>query len=145
MVKKVTRYIINARKQLFRYAVVGTSGFGLDFLTLFAFTTYAGLNPTIAVIYNQAITLSYNFTLNKLWSFENKTMPHKQLVRYLTLAAWNYIFSVGAMYILNELFGMHYMLARLLSVLVMVSWNFLLYRHWVYAEVHTLNEDEQIV
>jgi dolichol-phosphate mannosyltransferase len=134
MVKRAARYLIQARKQLFRYAVVGTSGFGLDFLTLAAFKELVGLSPTIAVVCNQAITLTYNFTLNKHWSFESKTMPHKQLVRYLTLATWNYVFSVGAMYVLNELFGVHYLLARMLSVMVMVSWNFLLYRHWVYIE-----------
>lgn len=134
MVKRAAQYIIKARKQLFRYVVVGTSGFGIDFLTLIILTSFFGINPTVAVVFNQAITLSYNFTLNKYWSFENKQMPHKQLVRYLSLAAWNYTFSVGAMYVLNEQFGVHYLVARLLSVITMVSWNFLLYRHWVYAQ-----------
>ncbi len=141
MVKKAAAYIIKARKQLFRYFVVGTSGFGLDFLTLVGFKELLGLSPTLAVVCNQAIVLAYNFTLNKYWSFESKAMPRKQLVRYLTLAAWNYIFSVTAMYLLNELFGMHYVLARMLSVMVMVSWNFLLYRHWVYAEAVVVVEE----
>ena len=134
MVKRTARYIIAARKQIFRYVVVGSSGFGIDFLTLYILTAFVGLVPTVAVVFNQVITLSYNFTLNKYWSFENKQMPHKQLVRYLSLAAWNYAFSVGAMYVLNEQFGVHYLVARLLSVITMVSWNFLLYRHWIYAQ-----------
>ncbi len=135
MVKKVASYISKARKQLFRYAVVGTSGFGIDFLTLVGFKELLGLSPTLAVVCNQAIVLAYNFTLNKYWSFESKVIPHAQLVRYLILATWNYVFSVGAMYMLNEQFDMHYVLARMLSVMAMVSWNFLLYRHWVYAEI----------
>lgn len=117
-----------------KYFVVGTSGFVLDMATLVVFKEYFGLTAVVAVIFNQVIVLSYNFSLNKWWSFKNRAMPHKQLVRYLTLAGFNYVFSVVAMYIFHDGMGFDYRLVRLASVMCMVLWNFLLYKYWVYRE-----------
>lgn len=132
--KKTIRFCWSIRYQFIKYAVVGSSGFVLDLGTLILFKEKFGINPVLAVIINQMIVLAYNFTLNKYWSFRNREMPHKQLVRYVTLASWNYAFSVGAMYIFNEIIGFDYRLVRLGSVMVMVLWNFLLYKYWVYRE-----------
>jgi putative flippase GtrA len=127
-------YIWSLRKQFLRYSVVGFSGVFLDIGTLILFKEVFFLTATVAVLVNQSIVMAYNFTLNKYWSFSSKAMPHKQIVRYLTLAAWNYIFSVSSMYFLHELLGYDYRIVRILTIMVAVSWNFLLFKYWVYKE-----------
>ena len=86
----------------------------------------------VAMILNQIILLNYNFLLNKYWSFRNRAMPHKQLVRYLSLAIFNYLFAVGTMYLFNHILNFDYRLVRVATIAIMVSWNFLLYKYWVY-------------
>lgn len=106
----------------------------LDLGSLIFLKRVFGFGATVAVVLNQPIVLVYNFTLNKLWSFRNRSLPHWQLARYLLLAGTNYLLSVGAMHLLHDQFGIDYRLARVLTVSVMVPVNFLLYKHWVYHE-----------
>ena len=122
------------RKQFIRYFFVGVTSVAFDIATLIFFTEYFGLRPVVSLVLNQGILLTYNFTLNKYWSFKNKAMPHRQIVRYLVLAAWNYLFSIGAMYLLHERYGFDYKLVRIGSIALMVGWNFFAYRFWVYRD-----------
>jgi len=134
MIKKTVHYLWSLRREFAKYFIVGFGSMLFDIGTLILFTAGFGLVPVVSVILNQAIVLSANFTLNKYWSFRNRALPHKQLVRYLALAGWNYFFSVASMYLLNGQLGVDYRLARLMSIIVMVSWNFFLYKYWVYRE-----------
>jgi putative flippase GtrA len=134
MIKKALHYGWSVRHQFAKYFAVGMSGFVLDFGLLVFFKEVFGINPTFAVVINQVFVLAYNFSLNKYWTFANKEIPHKQLVRYLMLAVANYLFSVTMMYIFNESLGFDYRLVRVGTILVAVSWNFFLYKYWVYQE-----------
>ncbi len=127
-------YFWSLRREFAKYFIIGFSGLFLDLGTLYILTDLFGILAYISVILNQAIVLTYNFTLNKYWAFRNKEVPHKQMVRYGILATWNYIFSVVAMYIFNSQLGYEHKLVRIGSIAVMVSWNFFLYKYWVYKE-----------
>lgn len=132
MVTRVMRYAWSIRVQFMKYFLVGISGLFLDIGTLIIFREFFGWEATNAVIVNQFIVLGYNFSLNKYWSFSNMDMPHKQVVRYLILAAFNYAISVAAMYVGNDRAGFDYRLVRIGTIAAMVSWNFFLYKYWVY-------------
>ncbi|MDD2656009.1 MAG: GtrA family protein [Patescibacteria group bacterium] len=134
MIKKILQYALSVRHQFTKYFIVGFSGLFLDLATLIFFKEFFGLNATIAVILNQILMLTYNFLLNKYWSFKNKEMPHRQIVRYLVLAGFNYLFSVGVMYLFNHILEFDYRLVRIATIAVMVMWNFFLYKYWVYRE-----------
>jgi putative flippase GtrA len=123
------------QKQFIKYTFVGSSGVVFDIGLLALATSVLGIIPWIAVALTQIIVLTYNFTLNKLWSFRSTSMPHAQILRYAILASWNYVFSVLAMYIFNGKFEFPYLIVRILTIMVMVLWNFLLYKHWVYKKV----------
>ncbi len=60
-------------------------------------------------------------------------MPHKQVVRYLILAGWNYLFAIFTMYLISEVMGYDYRIVRLGTIAMAVSWNFFLYKYWVYT------------
>ncbi len=132
MIKKTAQYLWNVRAELFRYGMVGVSGLFLDFGTLIFFKESLGFSAVSAVALNQVIVLTYNFLLNKYWSFKNKAVPTTQLMRYATLALFNYSFSVFVMALFHDRLGFDYRLVRLGAIVVMVSWNFFLYKYWVY-------------
>ncbi len=120
--------------QFAKYFIVGSSGVVLDMTTLVLFKEVFGWPPVVSVIVNQVILLAYIFCLNKYWSFRNQEMPHKQVVRFLILASFNYVFSVAVMYMFNHKLNFDYRIVRLCSIAVMVSWNFFLYKYWVYKQ-----------
>ncbi|OIO19426.1 MAG: hypothetical protein CO029_00275 [Candidatus Magasanikbacteria bacterium CG_4_9_14_0_2_um_filter_41_10] len=132
MVRKIIRYAIDARHSFMKYFIVGIVGVGLDLVTLTLFRERLGVTPYIAVMLNQIIIISFNFTANKIWSFNNKTLPHKQFVRYMMLFAFNYALAIFFMYIFNEHIGIDYRQVRIGTIVLSLSWNFVLYRHWVF-------------
>lgn len=144
MVKKAARYFWELRRQFAKYFIVGISGVVLDMASLILLKEKFHLLPTVAVIINQAFLLVYNFSLNKYWTFRNTDMPHKQVVRYGTLAGFNYLFSVAAMYFFNHELLFDYRLVRIGSIAIMVSWNFFLYKYWIYKEETAVNNPESL-
>lgn len=134
MLKKAIFHAWSLRREFTKYAMVGISGVVLDMGTLILLREYFHILPTIAVILNQPLALAYNFTLNKYWSFKSRAIPHRQMVRYAILTGWNYFFSWVSMFILHVQWGIDYRLARILGIALTVTWNFLLYKYWVYKE-----------
>lgn len=132
MVKKILNYAWTNRAQVAKYLIVGIGGVILDISSLAVLKEVFGWTPVAAVIVNQAVLMTANFTLNKYWTFRNTEMPHKQAVRYLMLAAWNYSFSIASMYLFHDQLGYNYLLVRAGSIAAMTSWNFILFKTWVY-------------
>jgi putative flippase GtrA len=124
--------IWNLRQQFIRYFIIGFSGFFLDIFSLILLKEYLFLSATLAVIINQIFIIIYNFNLNKYWTFKNKEVDPKQFLRYITLVLFNYIFSIIMMYLFNELFNFDYRLVRTATIIIMVLWNFFIYKFWVY-------------
>lgn len=132
LIKRIKNLLWPHRRQFVKYFIVGISGFIIDLGLLILVKEAFTLNPTLAVVLTQIVVLVYNFILNKLWTFRNKDIPHKQLIRYAILASFNYLLGVLVMYIFNEILDFDYRLVRLGTVTAMVFWNFLLYKYWVY-------------
>lgn len=132
MLKKAVQYFWPLRYQFIKYFIIGFSGVILDIGSLYLLKQYFHLRPVIAVVINQAVLLNYVFFLNKYWAFKARGFTRKQAFRFFWLASFNYIFSIGWMYFLNEKWGVNYIFARIANIALAVGWNFLLYRNWVY-------------
>jgi len=123
---------LQSRVQFSKYFTIGISAFLFDIISLLIFKQYLGVSPTMAVIFNQFFILNYVFLLNKYWSFGTRGMGHQQVIRFYMLAFFNYLFSIAWMWVLNEQLYVNYLIARVVNIALAVSWNFLLYKKWVY-------------
>lgn len=132
MISKFLNIFRQNKKQFVKYFIIGVSAFVLDLSLLYIFKEYFHLRPVIAVIINQALMLNYVFFLNKRWSFVAEGATHKQMIRYYILSGANYFFSICWMYVFNEYFLVNYLIARTMNIALAVSWNFVLYKFWVY-------------
>lgn len=135
MLQPLLHRLWSLRREFAKYFMVGVSGVVLDIGTLVIFTKVFNVPPFVGVILNQSITLTYNFILNKYWSFRNRDLPGQQIARYLSLMGMNYLFAVGVMYLGNERLGIHYLIVRLGTIAIMMGWNFFLYKYWVYKKL----------
>lgn len=126
-------HLWSLRAQFAKYFIIGISAVILDVGSLYLLKQYAHMRPVWAVVVNQIFLINYVFFLNKYWSFKNAGWSHMQAVRFLIVCAFNYIFSICWMYLFNEKFGVNYLVARTINIALAVSWNFLLYRYWVYV------------
>lgn len=121
------------RVQFARYTVTGLSAVVLDMSSLYVLKEWFHLRPVWAIVINQAFLTNYVFFLNKKWSFQVLGRTHRQVMRFYTLAAFNYTISVTWMGFFSHIFGDHwYLLIRLANIGLATGWNFLLYKFWVY-------------
>jgi putative flippase GtrA len=133
MIKKTAKFFWSLRRQFAKYFIIGIISFVLDMSSLIFLKETLHLLPVIAVIANQAFILVFVFLMNKYWSFKEHSMTHRQLFRFGIVVVFNYSFSVAAMYFFNHRLNYDYRLVRLASIILAVSWNFFLYKYFVYA------------
>lgn len=134
MIKKTLAFFWSHRTQFLKYFTVGVSAVGIDMISLILLKEFLGIKPVAAVFINQILIIFYVFFLNKNWSFKETGETRRQMIRFFAVVAYNYCFSVSAMYLFNHRLNFDYRLVRLGSIILAVSWNFFLYKYWVYAK-----------
>ncbi|PSO46054.1 MAG: hypothetical protein BRC22_00105 [Parcubacteria group bacterium QH_9_35_7] len=134
MIRKLISFLWSLRKQFMKYFTVGISGLVLDFSVFVLLADVLLITAWISEASAKIEAIGYNFCLNKYWSFQSDKKAHRQLIRFLILAGFNYLFAVSAMYIFNSRFGVNKYIIKVSTIAIMVSWNFFLYKYWVYQE-----------
>lgn len=133
-IKQIVEYAVYKYKNLFRYLIVGGTAFLLDMGSLYLFKEFFGVHPALAVALNQLFVLSYIFILNKLWAFNSNQKTGSALTRFIILQIFNYCFGILWMLLFYEYVGINYLVARVANIVLFTSWNFLLYKKWVFKK-----------
>lgn len=120
--------------EFIKYFIIGFSAVFLDISTLFVFKNFLGWPAVFSIIINQLIVCNYIFLLNKFWAFSNKDQITKQFIKYYLLAIFNYLVAIAWMWFFHNIFGQNYLIVRILNIALSVSWNFLLYKFFVYRK-----------
>ncbi len=132
MVVKLFRWVWSVRYQFLKYFITGVSAAIFDMGSLYLLKEFAGMNPVVAVVINQIFIINYVFFINKYWSFHSNGMTGRQIFRFLLLSCWNYLFAISWMWLFNNKIGINYLLVRIANIILAVSWNFLLYKYFVF-------------
>ncbi len=118
-----------------RYLIIGTSTFVIDFGIFNFLKLKLDFEPIVANLTSTFLSLFYNFSMSNFWTFKlGKSQQMKKLSKYAILAVLNYLFGNGAMYLFIEYTDLNHNLAKVLITLMIISWNFLLYKKWVFTE-----------
>ncbi len=125
------------RAEFSRYFVVGITGLAVDMGTLWLFIDKFHWAAIPALMVNQFIVLTFIFYLNKLWAFKSQGQTHKEVQRYIILYFFNYIIAISWMWFWHNKLGFEPKLVRLANIILAVSWNFLLYKFFVYNDRNT--------
>ncbi|PIT87813.1 MAG: hypothetical protein COU31_00590 [Candidatus Magasanikbacteria bacterium CG10_big_fil_rev_8_21_14_0_10_40_10] len=134
MFKKLILHLWSLRRQFIKYAVIGSSALVLDIGSLFLFINFFHLSPVYGVVINQLIVLNYVFLLNRFWTFRSTHMISGQIIKFASLAGFNYIVSIIWMWFFNGHYGFNYLLVRIANIFLSACWNFFLYKYWIYKK-----------
>jgi Predicted membrane protein len=133
MNKKVRMLIENKdiQRQFVRYILVGGSTAFFE-LTLFTFFRKAvhvdlALSNVIAVV----LATLFNFILNRGWSFKKTSNLVRSMVLYIILFCLNMAFSTNAITLMVG-WKIPDILAKLITMCMIMMWNFTLYRKIVF-------------
>lgn len=130
--KKCVQFCWSVRRELVRYVMVGIGSFVIDYGLFFVLHSLMNVWYLGATAISQTIALLFNFFSNRHWSFKKTGATHKQLFRYCLLQAWNYAFAIIALYALVTFGDVSPLISKLIIIPIISSWNFLLYKYFVY-------------
>ncbi|MCF6276440.1 MAG: GtrA family protein [Candidatus Magasanikbacteria bacterium] len=134
-IKHSLNFLWGLRLEFFRYFVVGITALLLDLSLLILIKDFLNLDSVRAVMLGQIPVFFYVFFLNKYWSFGSKKMVliRLQFIKYLIVVGFNYIIGIATMIIFNHFLEFDAKLVRIGTIALGVSWNFFLYRYWIYS------------
>lgn len=121
----------NLLRHWIRYSIVGMSSAAIELVLFFVLYQVLGFYVVAGNIIAITFATAYNFVMSRKWTFKSGSRLSRTLVLYLVLFVWNQLFSSWAIVGLMN-FGLPTMLAKVLTMLCIVSWNFVLYRKVIF-------------
>lgn len=120
-----------------------------DFVLSYVLAEWAGIYYVAASFLGALAGGAINCALNYRWVFETKGLGKRGVAaRYLTVWCGSVGLNTLGTYVLTELSGQHFILAKAaVAIVVAVVWNYQLQRRWVYRKKDTAsqyNQKEQI-
>lgn len=112
--------------QLFRYGFVGGAAFLVDYGALYILTEFAGFHYLLSATIAFILGLLTNYLLSISWVFNNGKMSNR-LLEFLVFALIGVIglgLNTIIMYISTDLLGVHYMISKIISTVLVFFWNF---------------------
>jgi putative flippase GtrA len=126
--------LYSKRMTIVKFITSGSTAAGVEFSLLFTLTHYAGFHYLVSSTLAFAVAVGVGFTLQKFWTFENKSLTyiHRQAIQYLSLGLVNLAINAVLMLVLVEKFHLWYMLAQFVACGIMACSNFLIYNLFIF-------------
>jgi putative flippase GtrA len=126
---------LNSKKSLFgesfRYLLVGGSTALLELLLFQALFSFTALSAAVANVIAVLVATLTNFLLNRSFTFKSTSNPFKSMVLYALLFAFNVTFSSSVIQLIVDAGGISWV-AKLITMVCIVSWNFFLFKKVVF-------------
>jgi dolichol-phosphate mannosyltransferase len=122
-----------------RFFTVGASGLVINYLVSFLLLNFSTLWYMYATLGGIAVSVTTNFLLNKIWTFEDTdfssfTRILRQYLLFLGFSAVGASIQLILVYLLVESGGYGYAPSLILAVLAGAGSNFVLNKRWTFRE-----------
>ena len=122
-----------------RFYTVGASGLLVNYLVSLLFAdavvNFWYIHATIIGI---AISMTSNFILNKIWTFEDRNFEAKKTLaqygKFVGFSSLGALIQLGMVYVLVDNYQIIYPLALIIAVIIAASSNFILNKKWTFKE-----------
>jgi putative flippase GtrA len=135
-------------ERFFRFLIVGTVGFVVDFGTLTLLKELAGLATLVANTISFSAAVFSNFTFNRYWTYPDSRTKSilSQIGQFAVVSILGLIINNTILLFLespfdNLLSELHvatvrgYIPAKMIATVVVLFWNFFVNRYWTYSDV----------
>ena len=134
-----TRTSIHFISKAGRFYTVGASGLLVNYIISLLFAdaiiNFWYIHATIIGI---AVSMSSNFILNKIWTFEDRNFEAKKTLaqygKFVGFSSLGALIQLGMVYILVDNYQFVYSIALILAVIIAASSNFILNKKWTFKE-----------
>ena len=134
-----TRTSIRFISKAGRFYTVGASGLLVNYLVSLLFAdavvNFWYIHATIIGI---AVSMTSNFILNKIWTFEDRNFEAKKTLaqygKFVGFSSLGALIQLGMVYVLVDNYQIIYPLALIIAVIIAASSNFILNKKWTFKE-----------
>jgi len=134
-----TRTSIRFISKAGRFYTVGASGLLVNYIISLLFADaiidFWYIHATIIGI---AVSMSSNFILNKIWTFEDRNFEVKKTLaqygKFVGFSSLGALIQLGMVYVLVDNYQFAYSIALILAVIIAASSNFIFNKKWTFKE-----------
>jgi putative flippase GtrA len=133
LIEKLIKIIFSG--EFIRYVVVGVVSVGIEMALLIMFVEWMKMSYLQSNVLAFLITNILNYALSRLWVFE-KTGRRKRIefVLFAISVSISLLISQSLMYVGVEQLHLDYKLSKLISIVIVVAWNFFTRKNFVFAK-----------
>jgi putative flippase GtrA len=132
-IRKIRIYIT---PNIIKYLAVGIGSFMADYCIFLTLYYVLGFSTAVAAPVGLVVGLIVNFTINKIWSFGNREIKKKDLIRQLTyyvlLVAFNSMFTYMFIEWLKNSHDVEPRISKLLASVCTILWNYIIYKKIIF-------------
>ena len=122
-----------------RFYTVGASGLLVNYLaSILLADTIINFWYIHATLIGIILSMSSNFILNKIWTFEDRNFEAKKTLaqygKFVGFSSLGALIQLGMVYILVDNYQVVYPIALILAVIIAATSNFILNKKWTFKE-----------
>jgi putative flippase GtrA len=117
-----------------RFAGVGVIGTGAHYLVLITVVQLLHTNAVLASNLGALVGALVNYILNYHFTFQSTKRHREALSKFLVVAAVALALNGLLMYWLNAQLGLYYLLAQIITTLLVLLWTFFANHLWSFRE-----------
>jgi putative flippase GtrA len=123
MFKKIFDYFWS--RIFWRFAFSGGIATLTDIILLYILTEYLNIWYLVSSVFSFLVGSLTHFTISRYWVFQNLEKSYwRQYASFFLIHLGGLIINVLGLYLLVEFVGIYYIIAKLLVVVLGVSWTF---------------------
>lgn len=121
-------------RQFIKFSIIGGFNTLVDLSLYVFFTRVVGWHYLLAATIAFIAASSGSFLFNRYWTFRlsGKENIHWEYLKFILVAAIGLLFTILFLYILVDKFYWYDLLAKVVTIFVVVNWNFWLQKYWTF-------------
>jgi len=120
-------------RQFIKFCLVGAVNTLIDYSVYIGLTRGLGIYFLYANICSILVAMSFSFVFNKYWTFRNYHHDIKgQYLKFFAVNTVYFLLNNAIFYILVTYLLVFDLFAKIIAIIIGLSWNFMANRHWTF-------------
>ena len=121
------------KAQFLRFATVGVLATLSTYISLILLVEFWQIDVIKASVFGYIVGIIVNYALNYGFTFRSTRRHHILVPKFLLVMSIGLLLNIGVMSVGVNWIGIHYVLAQLAAVAVVLIWSFAANRFWVFT------------
>ncbi len=119
-------------RQFLSFLVIGGGCTLIQYMILYSLTEFLGLAPVISSSIGYVLSAILNYLLNRQLTFGSERKHSESVPRFFAISVAGLIINAVIVYSSQTVGGVHYLIAQIISTIIVLFWNFYANRAWTF-------------